>query len=370
MRSEAEPGEDVGELALDDDHGEMAFEEVAGGLAQGEEFLAAVDPRGYGVGEGFGVAGGNEGDRGAVFGLGGVAGAELVDDGSATGHCLIDFVSDDAGGFLGGAEDAEDDVGGSDDAWDVDVGDLFEEGDVGDSLGFFLGGGLVGAPSQEVPVDVEALGHACGLDDGLGAVQRQVGAMVEDAEGGGGVMRRVVLGAVGGAEDLFVGAGEEDAQFFAGDAHARVEEVRVAGGVAEQTVDGIEQARLPGEEAFRARLVGRPFFLLQDFFVPGGDHGVEGDGDAAFVGPAGGGGGIALAGDGDPDEVGSEPFWAAQGVFQIAQRAAPFDGEDRDLPSQFLEEGDVDAVAGVGGVEAAPPEDGLFHGRGSSRSSI
>ena len=182
-------------------------------------------------------------------------------------------------------------------------------------------------------------------------------------------MRRVVFGAVGGLEDGLVGAGEEDAELLAGDAHVGVEEVGVAGGVAEEAVDAVEKLGLPGEEALGAAFLGAPLALLEHLLVPVGNHGVEDDGDAALVGPAGGGGGVALAANGDPDEVGLDGFVAAQAPLDVAEGATVFDHEEANIPPQLLEEGDVDAVAGVFGPKAAPEEDG-FHGRCSSRSSM
>ena len=83
------------------------------------------------------------------------------------------------------AEDAEDDVGRPDDAGDLDVGDAVEEGDVGEAFGHLHRGGLAGAPAEEVPVEVEPLRAARGLDDAGTGHTRRAGEVV-DKEGGRG----------------------------------------------------------------------------------------------------------------------------------------------------------------------------------------
>ena len=330
----------------------------------GEVRVAMVPVRAVGadrVGDRLRVTGGDELDGPARCSFGRVAGAELVDGRTGAGHALEDLVADHARRLCGRTEDAQHHVVRTEDLRDVDVGDLVEKADVADAGGLRLGLGLVGSPAEEIPLDAFVLRHPRRLDDVLRAVQRQVGAMVEDAEGPrrvrGELCRRLHR-----TEHRLVRARQQRAHPRSRHAELVGAEVHMARRVPGHEVRRVHHPRLERVQLPRPRLLRLPLALFQHLLVPGRDHRIEEHLHPPRMRPAAGGEDVALATDRHPHEIGQRlPAQTAQGRLDVAEAGEPLHEEVVHLPPQLAEERGRHAIARVAGIEPSPEQYLLCH---------
>ena len=145
-----------------------------------------------------------------------------------------------------------------------------------------------------------------------------------------------------------------------------VEVVGVACGVGDQPVGQLEKLRFPLQQLACLATVRGELVFFVDLLVVGTDERVEHQRNAVATGVACGGGKVALAEAGNPDEFGA--WAAAQAVFDVG-RGGQRGQKARDLAAQAAQHGFDDAVARIVGpvVAVATPDQHLFH---AARCSI
>ena len=166
-------------------------------------------------------------------------------------------------------------------------------------------------------MDVQVLRAASSLNDVLGAVQRQVSTMIENAQRSLRVVRRI-FPFVSRLKDLFIRSREEHAQLFTRHLHVFVEEVGMARGIAQHQIHFVEEFRFPLQQTLSATFRSLPLHLFKHLLIPCRNHRIEGHRNAATMRPTASGHGVALTCNRHPNQVRLHIFRTTEDIFEIA----------------------------------------------------